>query len=218
MTQPFGGYKQSGNARDKCFDSLQELHADEVGLVPAQGRVSVAERARPLGAPRRGRAHHARPAREAERDRRPVHRGARRGARSRRGATTRCARSSSRARGALLGRLRPRHGRRRGQPRRADVRRALESDFRIILRFWDSPKPTIAAVHGYCLGSAHGARARLRPHDRGRGLPLRRAGGEVRQRHRRAAPALARGPEGREVAAAHRRRPRERGRALAMGS
>ena len=22
MTQPFGGYKQSGNARDKCFDSL----------------------------------------------------------------------------------------------------------------------------------------------------------------------------------------------------
>jgi gamma-glutamyl-gamma-aminobutyraldehyde dehydrogenase len=22
MTQPFGGYKQSGNARDKCFESL----------------------------------------------------------------------------------------------------------------------------------------------------------------------------------------------------
>ena len=22
MTQPFGGYKQSGNARDKCFDSV----------------------------------------------------------------------------------------------------------------------------------------------------------------------------------------------------
>lgn len=34
------------------------------------------------------------------------------------------------------------------------VRRALERDFEIILRFWDSPKPTIAAVHGYCLGSA----------------------------------------------------------------
>ena len=34
------------------------------------------------------------------------------------------------------------------------VRHALEDDFRIILRFWDSPKPTIAAVHGYCLGSA----------------------------------------------------------------
>ena len=23
MTQPFGGYKQSGNARDKCFDSIK---------------------------------------------------------------------------------------------------------------------------------------------------------------------------------------------------
>jgi acyl-CoA reductase-like NAD-dependent aldehyde dehydrogenase len=23
MTQPFGGYKQSGNARDKCFDSVR---------------------------------------------------------------------------------------------------------------------------------------------------------------------------------------------------
>ena len=33
------------------------------------------------------------------------------------------------------------------------VRHALENDFRIIVRFWDSPKPTIAAVHGYCLGS-----------------------------------------------------------------
>ncbi len=41
-----------------------------------------------------------------------------------------------------------------GKPDPADVRRALENDFRIIVRFWDSPKPTIAAVHGYCLGSA----------------------------------------------------------------
>jgi enoyl-CoA hydratase len=41
-----------------------------------------------------------------------------------------------------------------GQPDPADVRRALERDFRIIMRFWDSPKVTIAAVHGYCLGSA----------------------------------------------------------------
>jgi enoyl-CoA hydratase/carnithine racemase len=41
-----------------------------------------------------------------------------------------------------------------GKPDPAGVRRALENDFRIILRFWDSPKPTIAAVHGYCLGSA----------------------------------------------------------------
>ena len=40
-----------------------------------------------------------------------------------------------------------------GKPDPADVRRALENDFRIIVRFWDSPKPTIAAVHGYCLGS-----------------------------------------------------------------
>jgi enoyl-CoA hydratase len=41
-----------------------------------------------------------------------------------------------------------------GRPDPAAVRRALEKDFRIILRFWDSPKPTISAVHGYCLGSA----------------------------------------------------------------
>jgi enoyl-CoA hydratase len=41
-----------------------------------------------------------------------------------------------------------------GKPDPAAVRRALENDFRIIARFWDSPKPTIAAVHGYCLGSA----------------------------------------------------------------
>jgi enoyl-CoA hydratase len=34
------------------------------------------------------------------------------------------------------------------------VRRALENDFRVITRLWDSPKPTIAAVHGYCLGSS----------------------------------------------------------------
>ena len=40
-----------------------------------------------------------------------------------------------------------------GKPDPEDVRRALENDFRIIVRFWDSPKPTIAAVHGYCLGS-----------------------------------------------------------------
>lgn len=41
-----------------------------------------------------------------------------------------------------------------GEPEPAAVRRALENDFRIIMRFWDSPKVTIAAVHGYCLGSA----------------------------------------------------------------
>jgi len=34
------------------------------------------------------------------------------------------------------------------------LRRELRSDFDIIMRFWDCPKPTIAAVHTYCLGSA----------------------------------------------------------------
>lgn len=41
-----------------------------------------------------------------------------------------------------------------GKPDPAALRRALENDFRLIMRFWDSPKPTVAAVHGYCLGSA----------------------------------------------------------------
>ena len=30
----------------------------------------------------------------------------------------------------------------------------LEADFDFIMRFWDCPKPTIAAVHGYCIGGA----------------------------------------------------------------
>lgn len=34
------------------------------------------------------------------------------------------------------------------------VRAECERDFRMIMRFWDSPLPTIAAVHGYCLGGA----------------------------------------------------------------
>lgn len=34
------------------------------------------------------------------------------------------------------------------------MRRELRNDFDIIMRFWDSPKITIAAAHGYCLGSA----------------------------------------------------------------
>ena len=33
------------------------------------------------------------------------------------------------------------------------LRQELKADFDIIMRFWDSHKPTIAAVHGYCLGS-----------------------------------------------------------------
>ena len=34
------------------------------------------------------------------------------------------------------------------------LKRELYDDFDLIMRFWDSPKPTIAAVHGYCLGGA----------------------------------------------------------------
>lgn len=33
-------------------------------------------------------------------------------------------------------------------------RAELLRDFDVIMRFWNSPKPTVAAVHGYCLGSA----------------------------------------------------------------
>jgi len=42
-----------------------------------------------------------------------------------------------------------------GAPRDPVVLRAeLRRDFDVIMRFWDFPKPTVAAVHGYCLGSA----------------------------------------------------------------
>ena len=34
------------------------------------------------------------------------------------------------------------------------TRQGLERDFDLIMRFWNCPKPTIAAVHGYCLGSS----------------------------------------------------------------
>ena len=34
------------------------------------------------------------------------------------------------------------------------LRRELKTGFDIIMRFWDCHKPTIVAVHGYCLGSA----------------------------------------------------------------
>jgi enoyl-CoA hydratase len=34
----------------------------------------------------------------------------------------------------------------------ADTRKLLQADFDIIMRFWNSPKPTLAAVHGYALG------------------------------------------------------------------
>ena len=35
-----------------------------------------------------------------------------------------------------------------------DWRRVLEADFAFIMAFWDCPKPTIAAIHGYCIGGA----------------------------------------------------------------
>jgi enoyl-CoA hydratase len=36
----------------------------------------------------------------------------------------------------------------------AQWREVLEEDFNFIMQFWDCPKPTIAAVHGYCVGGA----------------------------------------------------------------
>ncbi len=33
-----------------------------------------------------------------------------------------------------------------------DWRRVLEADFDFIMQFWDCPKPTIAAIHGHCIG------------------------------------------------------------------
>jgi len=41
-----------------------------------------------------------------------------------------------------------------GKPDPEEVRQALRNDFEIIMRFWDCPKVTLAAAHGYCLGSA----------------------------------------------------------------
>ena len=33
----------------------------------------------------------------------------------------------------------------------ADWRKAINADLKLIMRFWHSPKPTVAAVHGYAL-------------------------------------------------------------------
>ena len=41
-----------------------------------------------------------------------------------------------------------------GQRELAEWRALLEADFDFIMGFWDCPKPTIAAVHGYCIGGA----------------------------------------------------------------
>lgn len=36
----------------------------------------------------------------------------------------------------------------------AALKKELQDDFDLIMLFWDSPKPTVSAVHGYCLGGA----------------------------------------------------------------
>ncbi len=41
-----------------------------------------------------------------------------------------------------------------GEDRADFIREEISRDFQSIMRFWDFPKPVIAAVHGYCLGSA----------------------------------------------------------------
>ena len=41
-----------------------------------------------------------------------------------------------------------------GQRGRDEWRSVLEADFDFIMAFWHCPKPTIAAVHGYCIGGA----------------------------------------------------------------
>lgn len=41
-----------------------------------------------------------------------------------------------------------------GESQEEYLRRELETDFNAIMRFWDCPKPVIAAVQGYCLGSS----------------------------------------------------------------
>jgi enoyl-CoA hydratase/carnithine racemase len=41
-----------------------------------------------------------------------------------------------------------------GERTPAEWREVLEADFDFIMQFWDCPKPSIAAVHGYCLGGA----------------------------------------------------------------
>lgn len=41
-----------------------------------------------------------------------------------------------------------------GHRDQAGWRQVLEADLAFIMQFWDCPKPTIAAVHGYCIGGA----------------------------------------------------------------
>jgi enoyl-CoA hydratase len=41
-----------------------------------------------------------------------------------------------------------------GQRGVSEWRTVLEADFAFIMAFWDCPKPTIAVIHGYCIGGA----------------------------------------------------------------
>ena len=41
-----------------------------------------------------------------------------------------------------------------GSRDQAGWREVLEADLAFIMQFWDCPKPTIACVHGYCIGGA----------------------------------------------------------------
>jgi len=41
-----------------------------------------------------------------------------------------------------------------GQRGLKECRTLLEADFDFIMGFWHCPKPTVAAVHGYCIGGA----------------------------------------------------------------
>lgn len=41
-----------------------------------------------------------------------------------------------------------------GESEQAFLRREMRRDFDLIMRFWHCPKPVIAAVHGFCLGSS----------------------------------------------------------------
>lgn len=41
-----------------------------------------------------------------------------------------------------------------GKTRQEHTAHELKRDFELIMRFHDCPKPTVAAVHGYCLGSS----------------------------------------------------------------
>ncbi len=70
MTQPFGGYKQSGNARDKCFDSFKSYTQTKSAWFRLHGRLTVTDEL--VRYERRDGAGlaDAEPARQAERDQR----------------------------------------------------------------------------------------------------------------------------------------------------